>query len=144
MSHPKHGFYLEDLSVGQTETFVRTVEESDIQKFADVSGDHNPVHLDEEFAKTTIFKQRIAHGMLGASYISTILGAKMPGPGTIYLMQNLKFKAPVTIGDEVTAKVEITAIDTEKRRVNLKTTAHVGDTIVIDGEALVMVDRKPA
>lgn len=138
MSAPK-GFFLEELSVGQTATFAKKVTEDLIRTFAEVCGDHNPVHLDAEFAKTTIFKERIAHGMLGASFISTAIGVHLPGPGTIYLGQNLKFKAPVKINDTVTAKVEIISIDMEKRRATLKTTATVGDTVVIEGDALVMV-----
>jgi 3-hydroxybutyryl-CoA dehydratase len=90
--------YLEDLTVGQKATFTKVVTEELIRTFADVCGDHNPVHLDAEFAKTTMFKERIAHGMLGASFISTAIGVHLPGPGTIYLGQNLKFKAPVKIG----------------------------------------------
>ncbi|MFN7901941.1 MAG: MaoC family dehydratase [Holosporales bacterium] len=138
MSAPK-GFFLEELSVGQTATFAKKVTEDLIRTFAEVCGDHNPVHLDAEFAKTTIFKERIAHGMLGASFISTAIGVHLPGPGTIYLGQNLKFKAPVKINDTVTAKVEVISIDMEKRRATLKTTATVGDTVVIEGDALVMV-----
>jgi 3-hydroxybutyryl-CoA dehydratase len=100
--------------------------------------------LDAEFAKATVFKERIAHGMLGASFISTAIGVHLPGPGTIYLGQNLKFKAPVKIDETVTAKVEVISIDHEKRRATLKTTALVGDTVVIEGEALVMVpSNKP-
>ncbi len=137
-----HGYYLEDLKVGMKTTFSKKVTEADIQQFADVSGDHNPVHLDAEFAKTTIFKERIAHGMLGASFISTAIGTKLPGPGTIYLKQNLSFRAPVKIGDTVTATIEVTEIIAEKRRVMLKTTASVGETLVIDGDAMVMVDAK--
>jgi len=142
MSAPKFapkGFFLEELSVGQTATFAKKVTEDLIRTFAEVCGDHNPVHLDAEFAKTTIFKERIAHGMLGASFISTAIGVHLPGPGTIYLGQNLKFKAPVKINDTVTAKVEVISIDMEKRRATLKTTATVGDTVVIEGDALVMV-----
>ncbi|MFN7226961.1 MAG: MaoC family dehydratase [Holosporales bacterium] len=143
MSAPK-GFFLEELSVGQTATFSKKVTEDLIRAFAEVCGDHNPVHLDAEFAKATVFKERIAHGMLGASFISTAIGVHLPGPGTIYLGQNLKFKAPVKIDETVTAKVEVVSIDHEKRRATLKTTALVGDTVVIEGEALVMVpSNKP-
>lgn len=138
----QHGYYLEDLSVGMTATFTKQVTEADIRTFADVCGDHNPVHLDAEFAKTTIFKERIAHGMLSASFISTAIGVHLPGPGTIYLSQNLKFKAPVKINDTVTARVEVTEIIAEKRRVMLKTTASVGETVVIEGDAMVMVDAR--
>jgi 3-hydroxybutyryl-CoA dehydratase len=144
MTTSQHGYYLEDLSLGQTAEFSKTVTEDDITVFADVSGDHNPVHLDEAFAKTTIFKTRIAHGILSASFISRILGVQLPGPGAIYLKQNLSFLAPVKINDTVRAVVTITAIDTEKRRVTLDTNAFVGDTQIIRGDALVMVDKKSA
>jgi 3-hydroxybutyryl-CoA dehydratase len=142
MTTSQHGHYLEDLSVGQTAEFSKTVTEADIAVFADVSGDHNPVHLDEAFAKTTLFKTRIAHGILSASFISRILGVQLPGPGAIYLKQSLSFLAPVKINDTVKAVVTITAIDPEKRRVTLDTNAFVGDTQIIRGDALVMVDRR--
>lgn len=134
------GYFVEELSVGQSETFTRTVTERDIQQFAAVTGDNNPVHLDEAYAATTRFKTRIAHGMLGAGFISAVIGTKLPGPGTIYLGQTLKFMAPVKIGDTVVAKVEVAAI--AGKRVTLKTTCSVGDTVVIDGEATVMVPAK--
>jgi 3-hydroxybutyryl-CoA dehydratase len=138
----KHGFYLEDLEVGQSAEYSRAVTKAMIETFAEISGDDNPVHLDPEFAKTTIFKDCIAHGMLCASFISRVLGVQLPGPGTIYLGQNLKFKAPVKIGDTVVARCEITEIVPEKRRVVLKTTATVNGNPVIEGEATVMVDSR--
>ena len=138
----KHGYYLEDLAIGMTAEFSKIVTSDDIQQFADLSGDHNPVHLDEDFAKTTPFKTRIAHGILSASFISRILGVQLPGPGAIYLKQNLSFLAPVKINDTVRAVVVITAIDTEKRRVTLETNAYIGDTQIIKGEAMVMVDKR--
>lgn len=137
---PIQGHFVEDLQVGQSETFTKTVSERDIQQFAEVTGDVNPVHLDESYAATTRFKTRIAHGMLGAGFISAVIGTKMPGPGTIYLGQTLKFMAPVKIGDTVVARVEVAAIS--GKRVTLKTTCSVGDTVVIDGEATVMVPSK--
>lgn len=133
------GLFLDEISLGQEAEFSKTVSEGDIQGYADVSGDTNPVHLDEQFAKTTIFKTRIAHGMLSAGFISAILGTKLPGPGCIYLSQSLKFLAPVKIGDKVTARATVTDIVPEKKRVTLKTDCFVGDTKVIDGEAVVMV-----
>jgi 3-hydroxybutyryl-CoA dehydratase len=136
------GFFLEDLAVGQTASYAKTVTEADIVLFAGVSGDTNPVHLDQEFAAQTMFKGRIAHGMLSAGFISTVLGTKLPGPGAIYLSQSLKFKAPVRPGDTVRARATITAIAPEKRRVTLATTCHVGDTVVIEGEAVVMVPSR--
>ena len=136
------GYFLEDLSVGMSAAYSKTVTESDIAKFAEVSGDNNPLHLDEAFAKTTRFKERIAHGMLSAGFISTILGTKLPGPGSIYLSQSLSFTAPVKIGDTVTARAEITDIRRDKKRVTLATTCVVGETVVIQGEALVMVPSR--
>ncbi len=133
------GYFLEDLSVGMSSTYSKTVTDSDIVKFAEVSGDTNPLHLDDAFAKTTRFKERIAHGMLSAGFISTILGTQLPGPGSIYMSQSLRFKAPVRIGDTVTARAEIIDIRADKKRVTLATTCTVGGEVVIEGEALVMV-----
>ncbi|TWT05137.1 MaoC family dehydratase [Reyranella sp. CPCC 100927] len=139
-----HGYYLEDLKVGMSAVFGKTVSEADIVAFAGVSGDTNPIHLHDGFAKTTRFGQRIAHGMLGGSFISTVIGTKLPGPGSLYVSQTLNFRAPVKIGDTVTARVEIVDIDATRRRVRLKTECHCGDTVVIDGEAVAMAPRRPA
>lgn len=136
------GLFFEDLSVGQSASLTRTVGEADIQAFAEVSGDDNPVHLDEAYAAQTPFKGRIAHGMLGASYFSALLGTRLPGPGAIYLSQTLKFKRPVRLGDTVTARVEITALDAEKGRVTLACEAQVDGKTVIDGEAVIMAPRR--
>lgn len=137
------GTYFEDLVVGQSATFSKTVTEADIVLFAGVSGDTNPVHLDAEYAATTMFKSRIAHGMLSAGFISTVIGTKLPGPGAIYVGQTLKFKAPVRIGDTVTARVEVTALVAEKKFATFKTQCLVGGKVVIDGEATVMVPSRP-
>ena len=137
------GLYFEDLSVGQSAELTRTVDEKAIQGFADVSGDYNPVHLDEAFAATTPFKTRIAHGMLSAAYISALIAGKLPGPGAIYLGQSLSFKRPVKIGDEVTVTATITSLDPEKARVTLSTVCTVGGKTVLDGEALIMAPRRP-
>lgn len=137
-----HGHYLEDLQVGMSETYAKTVTEADIVAFAEISGDTNPVHLDEAFAAATPFKGRIAHGMLGASLISTVFGTRLPGPGSIYISQDLRFKAPVRIGDTVTARVTVTEIIAEKRRVKFACDCRVGDTVVIEGEAVMMVSRR--
>lgn len=136
--------FFEELSVGQSAELTRTVDEAAIQAFADVSGDHNPVHLDEAFAQTTAFKTRIAHGMLSAAYISALIAGKLPGPGAIYLGQSLSFKRPVKIGDEVTVTATITALDSEKARVTLATVCTVNGKTVLDGEALIMAPRRPA
>ena len=137
--HELHGHYLEDMTVGMTEVYSRTVTEADIVLFCGISGDSNPVHLDEQFAKATMFKGRIAHGMLTASFISTVLGTKLPGPGCIYISQNLKFKAPVKVGDTLMARVTVKKLIPEKKFVECETVCTVGDKKVIDGEALVMV-----
>ncbi|HVO04575.1 MAG TPA: MaoC family dehydratase [Candidatus Cybelea sp.] len=137
------GKYLEEISEGMTAVFSKTVTEADIVLFAGATGDTNPIHLDEEYAKTTMFKGRIAHGLLSAGLISAVLGTRLPGPGCVYVSQNLKFKAPVKIGDTVKARVTVSAIDQEKGRVTLATTCHIGDKLVVDGEAQLMVPRRP-
>ena len=132
-------FYIEDLQPGMSHTMGKTVTDADIVLFAGVSTDTNAVHLDEEFGKTTPFGGRIAHGMLSASFISAVLG-----PGTIYLGQTLKFKAPVRPGDTVKTTVTVKEVVAAKKRVILDTICKVGDTVVIEGEATVMIGNKPA
>ena len=136
------GYYLEDLKVGMTASYAKTVTEADVVLFAGISGDTNPVHVNEEYAKETMFHGRIAHGMLSASFISTVLGTKLPGPGSIYLSQNLKFKAPVRCGDTVSATATITDIVAEKKRVVMQTICQVRNQIVLEGEAVVMVPAR--
>ena len=138
------GYCLEDLHVGQTAENAHVVTDADIVAFAEVSGDRNPVHLDEAFAAGTPFKTRIAHGMLSAGYISAVLGGQLPGQGAIYLSQTLKFRRPVRIGDEMVTRVTVTAVDAEKARVTLSTVCEVGGQAVVEGEAVVMVPRKGA
>ena len=138
------GKYVDELSEGMSAIFTRTVTEADIVLYSGISGDTNPVHLDQEFANSTMFKGRIAHGMLTAGFISAVLGTKLPGPGSIYLSQSLKFKAPVRIGDTVKARVTATAVDKEKGRCTFATTAHVGDVLVLEGEAQILVPKRPA
>lgn len=138
------GLYFEDLTVGKSAELTRTVDDKAIQAFAEVSGDHNPVHLDEAFAATTQFKGRIAHGMLSAAYISALIAGKLPGPGAIYLGQTLSFRRPVKIGDEVTVTATITALDAEKARATLATVCSVAGKTVLEGEATIMVPRRPA
>ena len=133
-----NGYDFEDLSVGMTATFAKTITEADIVLFASVSGDNNAMHINEEFAQTTQFKGRIAHGMLSASVISAAIAGRLPGPGTIYLSQNLRFKAPVRPGDTVHATVTIKELMPEKRRVSLTTICTVSGKVEIDGDALVM------
>lgn len=136
------GYFIEELEVGMSAEYSRKVKQQDIQDFADVSGDDNPVHLNEEFAKQTMFKGCIAHGILSAAFISTVIGTKLPGTGAIYLGQQLKFIAPVRAGDTVVTTATVTDIDTAKRRITLETICSVDDKPVLQGEALVMVPSK--
>ena len=138
----KHGYFLEDLTPGMSQAYSKTVTDADITIFAGVSGDTNPVHLDDSFAQQTIFKSRIAHGMLSASFISTVLGTRLPGPGCIYLSQNMRFKAPVKVGDTVEARVTVKEVIEEKKRVVCETVCRVGDTVVVEGEAMLLVSRR--
>ncbi|MFN3585304.1 MaoC family dehydratase [Phenylobacterium sp.] len=138
------GFFFDELSVGQSAEMTRTVGAADIEAFAAVSGDENPVHLDEAYAKGTAFGERIAHGMLSGAYISAVLGTKLPGPGAIYLSQSLRFRRPVHIGDVVTARVTVKALDERRGHVTLDTVCEVDGRAVVDGEALVIAPRKPA
>ena len=137
-----NGLFLEDLKVGQSAMFGRTVTDADIAAFAGVSGDTNPIHLHDGFARTTRFGRRIAHGMLSGSFISTVIGTKLPGPGAVYVSQTMAFMAPVMIGDTITAVATVTAIDEKRRRVTLKTQCLNGEKVVIDGEAVVLVPRR--
>jgi 3-hydroxybutyryl-CoA dehydratase len=134
-------YSVEDLKPGMSESFTKTVTEADIQAFGEVSGDMNPAHFDEAYAATTPFKTRIAHGMLSASYISTILGMKMPGPGTIFMSLTVRFKAPVRIGETVVTTCTVRETVPEKRRVVFDCVCRVGDTAVVEGEAMVMAPK---
>jgi 3-hydroxybutyryl-CoA dehydratase len=136
------GFYFEELAVGMTASFGKTITEADIVLFAAVTGDTNPMHLNAEYAKTTIFGERIAHGMLAAGLITKVMGTQLPGPGTIYMSQTLKFRAPVRIGQTVTATVEVTALHPDKHRATLRTVCTVGGEPVLEGEAYVSVPTR--
>ena len=131
------GYKFEELRVGMSKTYAKTITEADIVLFAAVSGDNNAIHTNEEFAATTIFKGRIAHGMLSASVISAAIANKLPGPGAIYMSQNLRFRAPVRAGDTVRATVTVKELIPEKHRVLLSTCCTVRDEVVIEGDALV-------
>jgi len=136
------GKTINELEVGETAEFSKTISESDIYLFAGVTGDMNPAHINEAYAKTTFFKTRIAHGLLPAGFISNVVAMKLPGPGTIYLRQELNFKAPVRIGDTITAQIEVLEILEEKKHVRLRTTCTNQDgTVVLDGEAVVSPPR---
>lgn len=128
-----------EIQVGDTAEMTRRILDADVRTFAEISGDRNPVHLDDDFAATTLFKRRIAHGALSGGLISAVLGMLMPGPGTVYLSQTCAFKAPVYIGDEITARLEVTAYRPDKRITTLKTQVFNQEgTLVLDGEAVVI------
>lgn len=135
-------YAIEDLSPGMSASFAKTVTERDIALFGEVSGDTNPVHFDEAFARATLFKGRIAHGVLAASYVSTVLGMKMPGPGTIFVGLSVRFKAPVRIGDTVRVTCTVREVLPERRRVIFDCACTVGDVVVLEGEATVMPPKK--
>lgn len=137
-----HGYFIEDIQEGMSAFYSRTVTEADIVLFAGISGDFNPLHLNREFAEQTRFGGNIAHGMLTASLISTVIGTKLPGPGAIYMSQNLRFTAPVKAGDTVTARAVVTEVDVAKRRCRLDTKCTVGNQVVVTGEALTMVPSR--
>lgn len=139
-------YFFEELSLGMRESFMKTVMADDIVGFAMLSGDHNPIHLSDHFAKHTRFGERIAHGLYTASLISAVLGMKLPGPGAVYLSQTLNFKGPVKIGDVVTVSAQVVELVEQGRRCKLACTCEVDGKIVLDGEAIVMVpsNRKRA
>lgn len=136
------GYTFEELSEGMTDTFGKTITDADICIFAGVSGDTNPVHLNDEFAKASMFKSRIAHGMIGAAFISAVFGTKLPGPGCIYVSQTLKFKAPVRVGDTLMARVTVRKMIPGKKFVEFDTVCTVNGKNVIEGEAVIMVPSK--
>jgi 3-hydroxybutyryl-CoA dehydratase len=136
------GKTISEIKVGDAAEFTKTISEADVYLYAGVTGDLNPAHVNEDYAKKTFFKTRIAHGMLTAGFISAILGTKLPGPGTVYMRQELSFMAPVFFGDTITARAEVVEVNTEKNRVRLKTTCRNQEgKIVLDGEALVSAPK---
>ncbi len=143
MNYPElYGYTFEQLKVGMAATMSRTITETDLRNFSGVSGDTNPMHLNEEFAKKTVFGGCIVHGMLTASLISAVIGTKLPGPGCIYMSQTLKFMAPVRVGDTVYAIATIKELTPGKNRALLDTKCYVKGEVVIDGEALIKVPSK--
>jgi len=138
------GYFIDELSVGMSAEYVKTVTEADLLMFGAASGDMQPVHFNEEYAATTMFKGRIAHGMLSAGIISACAGMRLPGPGAIYVSQSLRFKAPVRIGDTVHARVTIKEVVAEKKRVSADTVCTVGGRVVVEGEAVFMVPARDA
>ena len=144
LPNPTQGAYFEDIEVGQTAEFTKTVSEADVEDFARISGDTNPVHLHEEYARSTMFKGRIAHGVLTAGLISTVFGTILPGPGAIFVAKSMRFKAPVRLGDEVTARVTVTNVIPEKKFVEFETACLVDGKPVLVGEATLMVPSRQA
>jgi len=136
------GKTIDEIRVGQSAQFSKTISESDVYLFAGITGDFNPAHVDEEYAGKTFFETRVAHGMLTASFISTIVGTMLPGPGSIYVSQEVNFLAPVKIGDTITTTAEVSELLTEKKHVRLKTfCTNQHGTVVIDGQAVVSPPR---
>ncbi len=136
------GYFFEDLQIGMEASLVHTVSGEAVSAFAQISGDLNPIHLDEAYAKETPFRRRIAHGMLSAAYISAVFGTKLPGPGCIYISQTLNFKAPVHIGDHVTATVKISDLIEHRKRAIFACTCSVGAKVVLEGEAVIMIPSR--
>ena len=137
-----HGYYFEDLQVGMDDAYAKTITDADVITFAGISGDTNPVHLNHEFASETLFEGQVAHGMLTASFISTVIGTKLPGPGCIYVSQNLRFKAPVKVGDTVTATCTVSQLIPEKCMIEMETICSVGGKPVLDGRATILVPSR--
>ncbi len=136
-------YYFEDLQLGMEASLTKTVSIADIMAFAEISGDKNPVHIDAKYAAGSFFKERIAHGILTAGFISAVFGMKMPGPGAIYISQTLNFKGPVKIGADVTAKVRVVELVEGKKRARFECTCKVDDKVVLEGEAVLMVPARP-
>ena len=142
VSQKPQKYYIEDIEVGQKVKFFKTFHQEDVEKFSEISGDNNPVHLDTNYASKTIFKKRVVHGFLTASLISAAIGTKLPGPGSIYLNQSLKFLAPVFPDEEVIVELTIKNINLEKRRVIIDTTCICNNKKVLVGEAEILVESK--
>ena len=135
--------YLEGIFVGQSASYTKAFTENDLLLFAEASHDNNPVHLDEEFALTTPFEGRVVHGMLTASLISTVLAKALPGPGCIYMTQEIRFCSPVRIGEPVTATVTVRTVDYQKNRILADTICKIGERLVVEGTALFKAERRP-
>ena len=136
------GIALEDLAVGMTATFERTVSDANIEGFAEITGDSNPLHLDDGAAAASVFGGRVAHGLLVAGFLSAVFGTRLPGPGSIYVSQTLRFKAPVRPGDTVRARVTVAEIIHGRNRVRFDCSCSVGETVVLEGEAVILVPSR--
>ena len=141
-NNPRGTICIEDIEMGMTRYIRKVITDRDIEQFAEISTDHNPVHLDDEYARDTIFEGRIAHGMLTAGLVSAVIGEQLPGHGTIYMSQNLKFLAPVRPGDLVHAEVKVVDMVIDKRRVKLDCRCQVDGKNVLDGEAIVLAPSR--
>lgn len=141
-NQPRGTICIEDIEIGMIRSLSKVITDRDIELFAEVSTDRNPVHLDDDYAQDTIFGGRIAHGMLTAGLVSAVIGEQLPGHGTVYLGQSLKFLAPVRPGDLVTAEVEVTEIDHARRRVTMNTRCIVNDKKVLTGDAVVLAPSR--
>ena len=142
MTHTPRGYCIEDLEEGMSATYGKTITEADVVLFAGISGDDNPIHIDEEYAQGTRFKGRVVHGMFLAGLISCVVGTRLPGPGAIYMGQTLKFLAPVRIGDTVRVVATIIDVNREKRRVKLASRCMVGEKLVAEGDGMLMVESR--
>ncbi|MEM7469455.1 MAG: MaoC family dehydratase [Pseudomonadota bacterium] len=138
----QHGYYIDEISVGMQATFAKTLTDADLSAFASASGDTNPLHLNEEFAERTRFNGRIVHGMLTTSLWSTIVGTQLPGPGSAYMGQSIRFLKPVQVGETVTATLTVTAVDEDKQRIEFTTVCVVNNTQVATGEGLAWVPKR--
>jgi len=138
----QHGYYLEDISVGMSAVYAKTITEADVTLYVGVSGDNNPLHINEEFASRTRFKKRIVHGMLTTSLWSTLVGTRLPGPGGAYMSQEMKFVKPVHVGETVTAKVTVSKIDPDKQRIYLDAECAVAGDVVALGRGVVWVPKR--
>lgn len=139
---PFTGMAIEEIEVGMSATYSHTITDEDVQKFSDISGDRNPVHLDDEYARSSRFGRRIAHGLMSASYFSGIFGTRIPGPGCVYISQFLEFKRPVYIGDTVDAQVVVEGVEITKQHVSFRTECKVNNKVVISGVAKILIPRK--
>ncbi len=135
----KESYSIDEITIGMSASYSQTLTDSDVKQFARVSGDHNPVHLDENYAENSRYKKRIAHGLLSASFFSALFGTKLPGKGCVYVGQNLNFKRPVYLGDTVTATVTVSSLDVLKKRVFFETKCTVKNKVVIDGTAEIFI-----
>ena len=138
------GFFFEDLAIGMSAEYRRVISDEAMRLFADLTGDTNPLHFDDDFAERSLFKGRVVHGMCTAALISTVIGTRMPGPGCVYLSQSLRFTAPVRPGDEVVARAVVDRLIPERCRVEFETTCSVGERTVLSGRALTLVPSRAA